>query len=244
MAPVVPPGPPPVVDNGPVVTGTSPSGAQCIGFAKETQGPYPADGSNTARGSTSNVLDLTGIVRSDIRSDIGAGTPVAGTVLDLALHLVDVNASCAPLAGHAVYLWHCDAAGHYSLYDEPGHTWLRGLQLADANGIVRFRTIVPGCYMGRYPHIHFEVFRDRAAASAGKYAKLTSQLAIPVETCDDVYAQSAYASSRGTWQRFKDIETDNVFGDNGAERMEAMTLQITASSERILTGSATVGLVV
>jgi protocatechuate 3,4-dioxygenase beta subunit len=36
-------------------------------------------------------------------------------------------------------------------------TFLRGIQLTDAGGVVNFRTIFPGFYMGRTNHIHFKV---------------------------------------------------------------------------------------
>ena len=64
------------------------------------------------------------------------------------------------MPGAAVYLWHCDADGNDSLYSNgvTGENYLRGVQEADANGQVHFTTIVPGCYAGRWPHIHFEVF--------------------------------------------------------------------------------------
>ncbi|PRC06847.1 hypothetical protein CQ010_11320 [Arthrobacter sp. MYb211] len=34
--------------------------------------------------------------------------------------------------------------------------YLRGVQLTDANGIVRFTSIFPAYYAGRWPHIHLE----------------------------------------------------------------------------------------
>lgn len=238
-----PGGPPPRVDNGPVVTGTGADGQQCIAFARETQGPYPADGSNGARGATSNVLGESRLIRSDIRTDFEGTQAARGVLLDLTLRLVDVNQSCAPLGGLAVYVWHCDAEGHYSLYDLPDRTFLRGLQISDAQGLVRFRTIVPGCYMGRYPHIHFEVFSSRQVATAGRYARLTSQLAIPAATCDQVYRRPDYARSQRTWASSGDITRDNVFGDNGAARIKAMTPGITGAPDTGLSAVATVGLV-
>jgi len=36
-------------------------------------------------------------------------------------------------------------------------TFLRGIQMTDAEGAVRFRTVFPGFYMGRTNHIHFKV---------------------------------------------------------------------------------------
>src|SRR6185369_5639030 len=113
----------------------------------ETAGPYPADGSN----ANLNALALSGIVRSDIRSSIAGATGVAaGVALTVRLALVNTNGSCADLAGYAVYLWHCDRDGQYSLYSAgvTGENYLRGVQVSDSDGMVSFTTIFPGCYSG------------------------------------------------------------------------------------------------
>ena len=124
--------------------------ASCVSFAEETNGPYPADGTNTSNGATSNVLTNTSFVRSDVRSSILASSnTAAGIELTITLQLADVNNDCAVLEGYAVYMWHCNAAGDYSLYDLPQEDYLRGIQVSDANGQVTFTTIIPGCYNGR-----------------------------------------------------------------------------------------------
>ena len=94
---------------------TTSNSASCSVVPEETAGPYPADGS-TASNSTYNVLALAGVVRSDIRSDIGSSTPVDGVPLVLTLTLTNASASCAALAGYAIYLWHCTREGTYSVY--------------------------------------------------------------------------------------------------------------------------------
>jgi len=101
---------------------TGPNGVLCVKHPEETAGPFPADGSNRAHGTLANVLEQSGIVREDMRSSLGNASTVEGIVLDLEITLQDVSSGCAPLAGYAVYLWHCDAAGQYSIYnvkDEP-----------------------------------------------------------------------------------------------------------------------------
>ena len=131
----------------------------CTTLPGETAGPYPADGSDTADGTTANVLIDSGIVRTDIRDSFGVSTAeAAGVPLELAPRVVDSSNACAPLAGRAVYAWHCDALGRYSVYDLPAENYLRGVDVTDENGLVTFTTIFPGCYAGRYPHIHFEVY--------------------------------------------------------------------------------------
>ena len=117
--------------------------------------------------------------------------------LAITLTVSNVNAACAPLTGYAVYLWHCDRTGNYSLYGTAaGESYLRGVRVTDANGQVTFTTIFPACYDGRWPHMHFEVFFTLSNVLSGRYAVLTSQLAMPVATCAAVYADTTtYAGS-------------------------------------------------
>src|SRR5262249_22420946 len=127
----------------------------CAKIPEETAGPYPGDSSNGP-----NVLNQTGVVRSDIRSSFaGLSGTAAGIPLTIALTIVSAT-TCAPLANYAVYLWHCDRAGLYSLYSAgaTNQNYLRGVQSADSNGVVNFTSIFPACYAGRWPHIHFEVY--------------------------------------------------------------------------------------
>lgn len=215
----------------------------CTIPATETNGPYPADGTNTSSGLTSNALIATGIVRSDIRSSfLGSSTTVAsGVPLTLTITVVDANNSCAPLAGYAVYIWHCDRSGNYSLYNLPAESYLRGVQVTDANGQVTFTTIFPGCYSGRYPHIHFEVFSTLANATTGRSARLISQFAMPAAACAQVYATSAYASSQSNYSGIS-IANDNVFGDNTSAQMTAMTPALSGSISAGYTTTATIGI--
>ncbi len=108
---------------------------------EETGGPYPADGSNGV-----NVLAESGIVRSDITSSFGSASgTAAGVPLAIALTVLDVSTGGTPAAGAAVYLWHCDRDGRYSLYDSAisEENYLRGVQVADARGRVAFSSIFP-----------------------------------------------------------------------------------------------------
>ncbi|MFS0912060.1 3,4-dioxygenase subunit beta [Microbacterium sp. 179-I 3D2 NHS] len=108
----------------------------------ETAGPYPGDGSNGP-----DVLDDSGIVRRDIRSSIDGSATAEGVPLTLEFQILDLADGGAPFAGVAVYAWHCAAQGEYSLYS-PGlesATYLRGVQIADADGRVSFTSVFPGC---------------------------------------------------------------------------------------------------
>ena len=177
---------------------------------EETAGPYPGDGSNGP-----NVLTESGVVRSDLTKSFGAASGVAtGVPATVEMTLLDVAGGGSPLAGAAIYLWHCDSGGRYSLYDQEvsGENYLRGVQESNANGKVTFETIFPAAYDGRWPHIHFEVYESLdAATSAG--AKLhTSQIALPQDACEAVYATDGYEQSATNLAQTS-LDTDMVFGD-------------------------------
>ncbi|WP_378144557.1 intradiol ring-cleavage dioxygenase [Cnuibacter sp. UC19_7] len=177
----------------------------------ETAGPYPGDGSNGP-----DVLEQSGIVRSDIRSSLDGGATAAGVPMVLTLILTDMANGDAPFEGVAVYVWHCDAQGRYSMYSEEieDETYLRGVQVADANGQVTFTSVFPACYSGRWPHIHFEVYPDVGSITDSANAIATSQVALPQSTCEDVYALSDYSGSASNLAQVS-LADDNVFGDDG-----------------------------
>jgi protocatechuate 3,4-dioxygenase beta subunit len=178
---------------------------------EETAGPYPGDGSNGP-----NVLDDSGIVRSDIRSSFGSSTTTAeGVPLEIRLTVRDAATGDAA-KGAGVYLWQCDRDGNYSLYSQAAanENYLRGAQEADANGTVTFQSIFPACYSGRWPHIHFEVYETLSdATSSGPIVK-TSQIALPKEACEAVYATSGYEQSVSNLSQVS-LAGDMVFGDDG-----------------------------
>jgi protocatechuate 3,4-dioxygenase beta subunit len=184
----------------------------CSKIPEETAGPYPAEGSNGP-----NVLNQTGVVRSDIRTSFaGLSGTADGVPLTIALTLVSAS-TCAPLANYAVYLWHCDQLGRYSLYSSgaTNQNYLRGVQAADANGKVTFTSVFPACYSGRWPHIHFEVYRTLAAATNVSNKIATSQMALPKAACDLVYATSGYSASINNLSQVS-LATDNVFSDGSS----------------------------
>jgi protocatechuate 3,4-dioxygenase beta subunit len=204
-----------VASSGAVTTGNATT-ATCSVIPEETAGPYPGDGSNTANGSIANALMLSGIVRSDIRNSFaGASGTAAGAPLTLTLRLVNTRSSCADLSGYAIYLWHCDREGRYSMYSSgvTDQNYLRGVQVTGSDGTAVFTTIFPGCYDGRMPHMHFEVYRDTNTATSFSNSLKTSQIAFPREVCSAVYAAaSGYASSVSNLSRIT-FATDMVFAD-------------------------------
>ncbi|HEY8720334.1 intradiol ring-cleavage dioxygenase [Pengzhenrongella sp.] len=190
---------------------TDTSAGEVTEVPDETGGPYPGDGSNGV-----NVLDDSGIVRKDIRSSFGSSTTTAaGVPLAIALTVRDA-ASGDVVKGAAVYLWHCDRDGGYSLYSQglSVENYLRGVQQLDASGTATFTSIYPACYPGRWPHIHFEVYKDVATAVVSGPIVKTSQIALPKETCELVYATSGYEQSVSNLASVS-LASDNVFGDDG-----------------------------
>jgi protocatechuate 3,4-dioxygenase beta subunit len=213
-------------------TTTTTATGSCAVIPNETNGPYPADGTGSL-----NALLLSGIVRSDIRSSFAGATGVAaGVPLTITLTLVNTNASCASLAGRAIYVWHCDRAGLYSLYSAgaTGENYLRGMQETDGNGQVTFTTTFPGCYAGRWPHIHFEVFPSLAQATSVARVSKISQIALPQSACDAVYATTGYSASVGNLSRIT-LSSDNVFSDGVALEMATVTGSAAAGYSASLT---------
>lgn len=162
---------------------TSPALASCIVRPEQTEGPFFDD-------------------RMQQRSDIRAGKP--GVPLNLTLNVSQLdNGTCAPLAGAAVDLWHCDADGEYS-----DATFLRGCQSTDASGTVKFTTIYPGWYSGRTVHIHFKI--------RGSGYTFASQLYFDDATTDRVQARPVYAR-RGP-RRVRNAR-DGIYRDGGDQLM-------------------------
>ena len=196
----------------------------CVADPQETSGPYPADGTNQSEGSTSDILTASGIVRHDIRRSFLSSTTLA-TGVQLLLHLAvgDETTGCGPESSFAVYVWHCDQNGHYSLYSAPTESYLRGVQVSGAKGGLSFKTIFPACYSGRWPHIHVEVFKNLSVATNGENAVLTTQLAMPSDICSAVY--SAATGYSGSSQNFsqESLSTDNVFGNCTSSQLAVMT---------------------
>jgi protocatechuate 3,4-dioxygenase beta subunit len=222
-----------------IANGTA-NAATCSIIPEETAGPYPGDGSNglnsgpgrpgdpnstTTSGGTINALSLSGIVRSDIRSSVaGVVGTAAGIPMTVKLKLVNTSASCASLSGFAIYLWHCTRDGLYSMYSTgvTEQNFLRGVQPTDSTGTATFTTIFPGCYDGRVPHMHFEIFRSVGTATSASGKIKTSQLTFPASICQQAYAADGYATSLTNLSRIS-LATDNIFNDGYGLQMASIT---------------------
>ena len=219
----------------PSATPSSSSSDPLTAVPDETGGPYPGDGSNGV-----DILDDSGIVRSDIRGSFGSSTTTAeGVPLTIKLTVRDA-ATGSIIPGAAVYLWHCSREGNYSLYSQgvESENYLRGVQQVDDTGTVTFTSIFPACYPGRWPHIHFEVYSDVATAVASGPILKTSQIALPKEACDLVFATAGYEQSVGNLSQTS-LSQDMVFGDDGGIHQIASMAGSVASG---YTASLTIGI--
>lgn len=177
-----------------------------------TQGPYYLDGAL-------------------VRKDITEGK--SGVPLTLRLTVVDATDGCTPVPGAAVEIWHCDAWGYYSGYTtaNPGgsapaesedgstaddNTYLRGYQIANANGVVKFETIIPGWYTPRTCHIHLKVHtggeKEDGTYEGGK-VNFTGQLFFADEVAESVFALEPYSRHTGSYTKLDD---DMVYDGGGA----------------------------
>jgi protocatechuate 3,4-dioxygenase beta subunit len=158
----------------------TPSLIEQEGTPQQTEGPYFVD-------------DMPN--RSDIRSDPSDGSVQQGVPLHLVLHVYDVdNGSCIPLRGAQVDIWHANSQGVYSAVQDAGTAgkkFLRGYQVTDDNGTVRFTTIYPGWYQGRAIHIHVKV---RTFEGPEKTLEWTSQFYLNNSINEQVHTESPYSN--------------------------------------------------
>lgn len=180
----------------------------CIARPEQTEGPYFVDEK---------------LNRSDIRLEPSDKSVKPGVPLRLEFHVSRVSgASCSPLVGAVVDIWHCDALGVYSDvrdagFDSRGKKFLRGYQTTDAQGAARFETIYPGWYQGRAVHIHFKI---RSVAASRRSFEFTSQLYFDEAITDQVHKQPPY-NSKG--YRSMTNDRDSIFRAGGKQLTLALT---------------------
>lgn len=158
-------------------------GQQCIVKPTQTEGPYWVD----------EMLN-----RADIRSDPATGVVQQGMPFRLSINISETTAGvCAPMAGAWVDVWHCSALGVYSdtaAQGTVGQKFLRGYQVTDSHGNVRFLTIYPGWYQGRTIHIHFRVRKFSGATTTFNFV---SQIYFDQATSNLICTQQAPYNTRG-----------------------------------------------
>src|SRR6478735_776297 len=191
----------------------------CTVIPTETGGPFPGDGSNGP-----DVLAESGVVRKDIRTSFdGKSGTAEGVPYTMQFTVVNVDNGCKPMTGAAIYVWHCDRDGNYSMYQNASdQNYLRGVQAVDANGVASFTSIFPACYSGRWPHVHFEVYPSVSDATNATNKLVTSQIALPKDVCESVYATSGYEQSVSNLSRVS-LSSDMVFSDGVANETPSMT---------------------
>ena len=156
----------------------------CVVRPEQTEGPYFVDEK---------------LNRSDIRVDPSDKTARPGVPLRLEFQVSRVaGATCTPLSGAMVDVWHCDATGVYSdvrdgRFDTREKKFLRGYQHTNVNGVAEFLTIYPGWYEGRAVHIHFKI---RSATAGARAQEFTSQIYFDETVSNQVFKQAPYNSKR------------------------------------------------
>ncbi|MDQ0762181.1 intradiol ring-cleavage dioxygenase [Streptomyces canus] len=188
------------------------TGACMTLMSSVTEGPYYLDGAL-------------------VRKDITEGK--SGVPLTLRLTVVDATDGCTPVKGAAVEIWHCDAWGYYSGYTtaNPGgsapaesedgstandNTYLRGYQIANANGVVKFETIFPGWYIPRTCHIHVKVHtggEKEDGTYEGGTVNYTGQLFFDDTIAGEIFALEPYSRHSGSYTTLDD---DMVYDGGGA----------------------------
>lgn len=187
------------------VTSTS---SECAVTNSETAGPFP----------TNDPEDLE---RVDITGDR------TGVALAINLVIRDVNNACAVLQNAIVDIWHCDADGNYSEYGGSGmqstnyqnYHFLRGRQISDADGLVKFQSIFPGWYNGRATHIHVHIYSTTGTSL------LVTQIAFPEGDDSAVVAVNAasdYGYTKGM-SGYTYNANDNVFSDGVANELATLS---------------------
>ncbi|WP_455567824.1 intradiol ring-cleavage dioxygenase [Streptomyces asoensis] len=217
---------------------TATSGSCMTLMTSVTEGPYYLDGAL-------------------VRKDITEGKK--GVPLTLPLTVVDATDGCTPVSGAAVEIWHCDAWGYYSGYTtaNPGgsapaesedgstaddSTYLRGYQIANANGVVKFETIFPGWYTPRTCHIHLKVHtggqKEDGTYEGGK-VNYTGQLFFPDDIAEEIFTLEPYSRHSGSYTALDD---DMVY-DGGGTASGLLTLKAVhkADPSKGYKGSITLG---
>lgn len=175
----------------------------CVVTPTETEGPFPTK-------SPSSFL------MEDIRGDR------TGVTLKITIKVVNKN-TCQGQEGEMVDIWHCDKDGNYSEYgnvplqtkDYTKENFLRGRQLTNEKGIVRFISIFPGWYPGRAPHIHVHVYKGDGTSL------LITQIAFPGDVCDKVYMSAPDLYTKGLHDTAN--AHDPIFADSLAPELASVT---------------------
>jgi protocatechuate 3,4-dioxygenase beta subunit len=158
------------------------------------------------------------LYRSDVRTDPTTGVAQGGLPLRLAICVsrLDGAGTPSPLTGAWVDIWHAGNAGSYSDANGAGNPntigqkFLRGYQITDSHGMVRFTTIYPGWYIGRATHIHI---RTRTWNGSTVVTNFTTQCFFNETVNAAIYARVASYAHSGTRTL---NSTDGIYTSAGA----------------------------
>ncbi len=199
---------------------------------REPVAPYPHELSLTGKSSLANFWARSGLLRQDIRSNMdNQGLGASGLPLDLVIRVIRAGCEQEPIPGAAVYVWHSDANGEYSVYGRNDVTYLRGIGVTGSDGRVQFKSIYPGTYHGREPHVHFEVYRSLNETQAPSKCLLRSRILFPEAVSREIYKSNLmYRRSVKTFEGL-------VFGKPGG----SVTNPSSSSQVALVSGSARKG---
>lgn len=208
-------------------TTTASNSLACVLAPIMTEGPYWID---------------EHLNRSDITTDTTRSSVLQGVPFTLTLNIFKSTAtSCNIAQGIQIDIWHADTIGEYSDVSGNGQTstvgqsFLRGYQVTDASGVVTFKTIYPGWYQGRTPHVHV---RARLFDAAGNTTyNFTTQIFFDEAVTDAVYAKAPY-NSRGE----RDTRNATDMHYNSSADSINMVLALTATPDGGYSSSLNIGL--
>lgn len=189
--------------------------------------PYPMERVCGPEQSLARVWVNTGLVRRDItRGFNGLSGTAAGAPLDLRMELRSIS-NGQTLSRHAVYVWHADASGQYSVFGKPDTNYLRGIGVTDINGRVTYSTVFPGTYRGRIPHIHFEVYRNLDTLHIGAKPIIRSRILFSDAATQSIYlGSSCYADSL---ERYRQLNFERPVTDPQRDDRSVQVANITAA---------------
>jgi hypothetical protein len=159
--------------------------AQCVLTPELTEGPYYIAG-------------------EPFRRNVTEGRPGAPLALEF---LIQDATTCKPISGATVEIWHADALGSYSGFNEAG-TFLRGQQTTNKDGEAKFKTIYPGWYTGRAVHIHVKVHVSGNVVHTG-------QLFVDDGLTDKVFASISPYNTRGPRDTLN--SGDSIYAQGGSQ---------------------------
>jgi protocatechuate 3,4-dioxygenase beta subunit len=170
----------------------------------EEEGPFPTHTPSS-------------LVNSDITSDR------KGVALSVNITVNNSNGNCSAYQNAIVDIWQCDAAGNYSEYggnqqqaeNDTSVHFLRGRQVTNASGVVSYKSIYPGWYTGRAPHIHVHIY------SPDGTSLLITQMAFPTDVSNAVYSTDTQNYTKGL--QGTSNTADHVFADSLAADLATVT---------------------